>query len=250
MLMVTKKSTATKKTTVKKSTKAVAKAPEKKEKKFTFDLTPLAIYLLPQFAVAFAAVFILGDSFSEHANTIGSISLILAAIIMLIVYRKRIAEDAKRLKKSKPGIGFAIGMALLVLLVNFIATTVIGAIFGSVSENQSTLESGFASTLVITLLMTVFSAPVNEEFVFRAMLGKIFKNDIVFYIISALTFAIIHTGFNLFTISVIPYALVGLGFAFIFRKTGDNIVASILAHFINNLAAVAMVIIPLLAGGQ
>ena len=222
-----------------------AKPAQKKEKKISINLTPLAIWLLPQILVGIAASAFYYDLGDEAKNYLSLSPLILSAVIMLIVYRKRIATDAKRINKGNRKLGFIIGFAFLTLLANFISTTVISSITGSSGENQESLEASAKTALLLTTVVALVTAPINEEFVFRDMLHKILKKDWLFYPISAVLFGLIHVSFNLLNAMIIPYIFVGLGCAYVFRKTEDNIVASMLVHFINNAVAMAIMLIML-----
>lgn len=226
------------------TTKKSVKPAQKKESKLKIILIPLAIYFLPQLLIPILLTIFLGPTPSEQVGTyVSMLTLVISAIIMAIVYRKRIAADAKRLNKGKHGIGFIIGISFLTLLANIVTMNIIKAVTGGTTDNQEAVTESLKSALVLTAVVALITAPINEEMICRAMFGKLFKNNILFYALSSLFFGLLHTNFNPFTIQIIPYIVMALGFGFVFRKTDDNVVASMIAHFINNTLAVISVLL-------
>lgn len=92
--------------------------------------------------------------------------------------------------------------------------------------------------LLMLILVGSIIAPINEELVFRGALRRIFRNEKVFIIISAIVFGLIHTIFaeesllNALVLAI-PYATMGAGFAYVYAKT-NNICTSIIAHMALN----------------
>ena len=91
---------------------------------------------------------------------------------------------------------------------------------------------------IIQKILAVIVAPISEEILFRGFLRRIFKNNYVYIAISGIIFGIIHCMFAeenlLMYLFILPYAIMGIGFAKLYSKT-NNIVSCIIAHGIWNL---------------
>lgn len=199
------------------------------------DFKPLAIWLLPQLIGGVIAAALYGDALDAGAVKINAYSVIISAILMVIAYHERISADFKRLFKNRRTLGYTAGVTFLAVLMNLSTSTLLKMLFGKVSDNQDLLQESAASALIPTLTMTIIAAPICEEFVFRYMLGTIFKNNGLFYIFSAALFGAVHVGLNITSVQVIPYVILGLCMAILYRKTDNNIASSITLHFFNNL---------------
>ena len=101
------------------------------------------------------------------------------------------------------------------------------------------LDMNGAGDLAINLLMMAFIPAVGEELLFRAglqqYLGKYIKNQHVAIWCAAILFSAIHFQFYTF----IPRLVMGAGLGYLFYW-GGNIGYAIVAHFVNNAAAVIM----------
>ena len=91
--------------------------------------------------------------------------------------------------------------------------------------------------LWISFILAVFWAPIVEEVLFRGCIRRFINNDILFIVISGFIFGFLHTMaekslFDAFTM-MLPYAVLGGGFAYIYSKT-NNITTNILCHFLHN----------------
>lgn len=108
------------------------------------------------------------------------------------------------------------------------------------SINQQTLES---LPLWFTFPLAVFWAPIVEEMIFRGVIRRFIKKDILFIIISAVSFGLLHT-FSEETIQsvillAIPYSILGGYLAYIYTKT-NNIMSNIFSHSFINLVAMTL----------
>lgn len=231
--------------------KAVAKKENKK------DWKPIIIYAALQIAAIFIGSFASGVKAgidAANSNTpleemnievdtglVTAISIAITGIIFVIfciMYRKKIAEDFKRMKKKQWL--FVGGMTALLLVINFGLTALFEAL-GVEMTNQSSIAESMGQALILTILGTVVFAPVVEELVFRYSLDSVIKNRVVFIIVSSLIFGLMH-GIGVVTIL---YVILGLFFVMCYLKTDKNIVASMTIHFINNLIGVIGIILSL-----
>ena len=122
-------------------------------------------------------------------------------------------------------------------------TLIIRLIIGEESTNQSLIKE---IPLWITSILAIIIAPISEEILFRGFLRRIFKNETVFIVISALIFGAIHCMFleeNLVMyLYIIPYAIMGAGMAKLYAKT-NNLCTNITLHFIWNLIVMGAMVI-------
>ena len=114
----------------------------------------------------------------------------------------------------------------------------------AVSVNQETLES---LPLYYTLPAAIIYAPIVEEIIFRGVIRRFIKNNILFIIISALVFGVLHTIgessiLNIFVMAL-PYSVLGAYLAYVYTKT-NNIFTSITSHaIINSISSLFMVLL-------
>lgn len=94
--------------------------------------------------------------------------------------------------------------------------------------------------LFTVIIMAVIVAPVTEELVFRAGLFRYLRtriHPVLAYALPALIFALLHANLAAF----LPLAVLGLGLAFVYERTG-SILVPILAHAFFNLNAVFLLL--------
>lgn len=122
---------------------------------------------------------------------------------------------------------------ILMLISNFIISLITNI---DTSTNQKEVVKIFKELPIYTFIITVFCAPILEELVFRLSFRKIFKNDILFIILSGLIFGSLHltiASSKLELLYIIPYTIPGIIFAYTLKKS-DNIFVPISLHFIHN----------------
>lgn len=224
-----------------------------KEKK---DFHPIWIYLVAQFVFSILLSIIIGvflgikiaitkespDVISESQDMINSIVFIITNLLLFIVfaimYFKKTKEDFKRL--TKENVKLTIILSVISLIVNIILSVIFERLNISIN-NQDTINSMLNVLTIPIAILTMFLAPFIEEIVFRYSLGSLIKNNIVFVIVSSILFGVMH-GIG---ISTIIYIVIGIFFSIIYIKTNKNIVASTIAHVINNLFAIILMLINL-----
>ena len=106
-------------------------------------------------------------------------------------------------------------------------------------NNQNAITDLIAGYTIPTVLLVTILLPLAEEIVFRYSLGTLIKNNIAFLIVSSLLFAIFH-GIGIVTI---VYILQGLAFGIAYLKSDRNFMASFIVHLLNNIIAVALILI-------
>ena len=114
----------------------------------------------------------------------------------------------------------------------------------AVSANQGAVES---LPLYYMLPAVIIYAPIVEEILFRGVFRRFIKNDLLFIIISALSFGVLHTIgessiLNVFVMAL-PYSVLGAYLSYMYVKT-NNIFASIISHaFFNTVSSIFLIFI-------
>ena len=174
------------------------------------------------------------------AMTVQAFAFILAAWIMVRWRKPRALSGTLR-----PAVAFAWGVGSAV--VAFFASTLVGGglqLTGWEVEEQPWIQALMAdrSALLVLMPWLVLVGPVSEEVFFRGyVFRRLFSSSGpgAAYLVSALLFAVIHwhpVGFPM-------YAVIGLVFCWVYRKTG-TLWAPVFGHVIYNALVVG---IPLLA---
>jgi membrane protease YdiL (CAAX protease family) len=176
-----------------------------------------------------------------------STEIILIATLIFIYYKdiKIYIEDFKKNGISHLKFGFNIWFkGLAVMIISNIIISYISPI--DVPENEQAIRSAIDISPTLIALSTVLIAPVVEEILFCKTLFDIIKNKNVYIIVSGLIFGSFHIigiGESLFSwLYVIPYAALGVSFAYIYVKT-NNLLTSICLHSFHNLITVIQILL-------
>jgi len=192
-------------------------------------------YHKTQIYFVFFLLFWFFDFILDFPNYIFSIT---AIIISLLLFKNEIKESIEHFKMNKYEI-------LKIIIKNIFIFNTIGTligiilinIVGDISTNEIVLAN---NNYIIISLMAIFWAPIVEEIVFRGCIRKFIKKDIIFIIISSITFGAYHVlGYNQELIQylyIILYSVSGVGLSLTYTKT-NNIFACMIMHFIMNLIA-------------
>lgn len=169
-------------------------------------------------------------------------SLITSLIFILFlfcVYRHEIKNEFKDFKENgkkhlkKYVIYYIIGviaMGLSNLIIQSITKT-------NLSANEENVRNLIQDYPIYMSIISVITAPIIEEFIFRKSFKNIFKLKYLFIIISGFIFGILHVAdfSNISQILLgIPYILMGIDFAYIYYKT-DNLFVTLTFHSAHNL---------------
>ena len=157
----------------------------KRENNGKKDFKPILIYLLVTFGLAFVFGIALAvieialgiDSLSSRLSYLGTvIPTLIVFIVFIVMYRKKIISEVKRLKGKD--ILIIVLIALGTVVINFVISTVFEKL-GVEMNNQDTLTGAFNEHKIIISLLACVFAPVIEEFVFRYSLGSLINNKYV-----------------------------------------------------------------------
>lgn len=169
------------------------------------------------------------------SNIISLVLSFIVCVIFFIMYFKKIRKDIKRLTKKQ------VIFTIIVSIVAVILNEIICQIFEKLSvnmTNQDQIIDLISSYKIPMILLSAIFIPFTEEIVFRYSLGSLIKNKVVFVIVSSILFGIMH-GIELATLL---YIFIGAIYAIIYIKTDKNIIASTIAHAINNIIGIILIL--------
>lgn len=173
------------------------------------------------------------------------LSDILLIILALVLYSHDSKRDFNALKNNfKVYVKYVFkkwGMMIGTLLF---AGIIIMIIFDNVNEsvNQELLKT---LPLFYVIPSAIIMAPIVEETIFRIILRKIIRNDLVYIIISALSFGLIHvtkeTGIIDIIRQSIPYITMGAFLAQTYVKTNNSLVSMMLHALQNSFGCIFLI---------
>lgn len=169
---------------------------------------------------------------------------IIMIILCILVFYNQFRDNLKIFIKNAysyfrfilPKIGIAYLFLFVFSLISILVTK------KAVSINQSTIES---LPKLYTAFAAIIYAPIVEEIIFRGVIRRFIKNNLIFIIVSALSFGLLHTFreeslFNIIIMSL-PYCSLGAYLSYIYVKT-NNIFSNISSHAIFNTISVIFMI--------
>ena len=163
-------------------------------------------------------------------------------LILFFIYRKEYIKNfkdyIKNFKNYMPKYMEYWALAFsLMLISNFIIITLFP---NSVATNQVAVNNLLKEAPFYMIVSAVIFAPFLEETIFRFSFRKMFKNDLIFIILSGLVFGGLHVigSFNnlidlIDLIYIIPYSIPGAVFAYTLVKS-KNIFIPMSLHFFHN----------------
>lgn len=210
------------------------------------DLKPIWLYLSIYIGIEILAGFIIGMVYTKDATMmvnklsglITFISYLTIVIVFAIIYHKSLIEKIKKLTK-KDIIYTVVVSAILIVLNEIMSRILISA--NVEMKNQDAIIEAYKNSKILMSISIALFAPFIEEMVFRYSFSTFIKNDTLFIIISSLVFGLLH-GIGIVTIL---YVMLGALLALIYLKTNKNVLASTIAHILNNGFAIITMLIML-----
>ena len=170
---------------------------------------------------------------------------LITIFFIFILYKE---EILKELKKFKENILYYIETYFPYWIIMLVIVTVVANIVEIFVKdgpaNQNLIEEAIKQTPILIGISVMILAPLTEELIFRLSLRKVFKNDIIYILMSGLIFGFIHiiAGENI--INELPYLLTysipGFVFAYSYIKS-KNIMVPIFLHFLHNTFATVII---------
>lgn len=210
------------------------------------DLKPIWLYLSIYIGIEILAGFIIGMVYTKDATMmvnklsglITFISYLTIVIVFAIIYHKSLIEKIKKL--TKKDIIYTVVVAVILIVLNEIMSRILISANVEMKNQDAIIEAYKNSKILMSISIALF-APFIEEMVFRYSFSTFIKNDTLFIIISSLVFGLLH-GIGIVTIL---YVMLGALLALIYLKTNKNVLASTIAHILNNGFAIITMLIML-----
>ena len=210
------------------------------------DLKPIWLYLSIYIGIEILAGFIIGMVYTKDATMmvnklsglITFISYLTIVIVFAIIYHKLLIEKIKKL--TKKDIIYTVVVAVILIVLNEIMSRILISANVEMKNQDAIIEAYKNSKILMSISIALF-APFIEEMVFRYSFSTFIKNDTLFIIISSLVFGLLH-GIGIVTIL---YVMLGALLALIYLKTNKNVLASTIAHILNNGFAIITMLIML-----
>ncbi len=157
---------------------------------------------------------------------------------IIFIFRKQYIKAWQDLKKNhREYFSKYIKVYLIAAIAMMVANSMISFLGGSMSGNETEIRNQFAQNPIYIYLSSVCLAPLLEESVFRLGFRNIFKNNILFVLVSSIIFGGLHllSGFSLELVALylIAYCSFGVAFSYMLIKT-DNILVPTGFHIMHN----------------
>lgn len=185
---------------------------------------------------------------------LGIFTYLIVIGIIFLIFKKQIKEETIIFKKNwKKYVLYAIGITLLIFLLNFLYNKLRILVYGTLTtdNNASIIElfnsykNNPFSLISVFLIVTIVGGPIFEETVYRFLPKRILKNSLIFIIITSFYFAAIHVGGEeYYPLDWIAYLIPGITYAITYIKT-KNIYTSMIAHTLNNVIGVLLILLGL-----
>lgn len=178
-------------------------------------------------------------------NSVMLITDIVTCAILIIFYKKDFIDGNNDFNKNfKKRIKSTYFIWFIGLVIMLITNSAIQAIIKDIASNELANREVLSKYYFYAIPSMVILGPICEEIIFRLSLKKIFNNNYLFIIISALLFGGAHVllADGLEILYIIPYGALGAAFAYLYEKT-NNILCSILAHITHNLLCIILLVL-------
>lgn len=186
------------------------------------------------------------QSFIPNFNNyfISIIKYLIVLGLLIFIFKDNLKRDLIAFKDGyKEYFSFVIPRLGIMYVIYFILSFIVVLINKDMPVNQQQIE---ALPIWFTFPLAALLAPIVEEILFRGCIRRFIKNDILFIIVSGIVFGLLHTisegSIIGALIMMIPYSVLGCGFAYLYAKT-NNITNNILCHMGHNTFVMLLQII-------
>lgn len=165
--------------------------------------------------------------------------------VCLFIFKDNLKRDFASFKENyREYFSFILPKLGIIYIIYMVASFICILVFNQgVSVNQQQIES---LPLWFTLPLAILWAPIVEEILFRGCIRRFVKGDKIYVIVSGLIFGLLHTiGEETLVgalVMMVPYGVLGGGFAYIYSKT-NNITNNMLCHSFHNTLAMLLQIL-------
>ena len=195
-----------------------------------------------------AILTLLGLSFYLTTILVTIVTAILAIVLSNVNLLKEFKTFSKNKKKYFRNMlpYYLIGLSLMIL-TNYIITLLIND--GAIAPNEEANRELLLNYKTYAIINSIIVAPIIEEILFRFNFRNIYKNKNKYIIFTGLLFGLFHIIINLSSIKlalyIIPYSLLGMALAKIYKECDNNIWANIFTHMFHNTLAVSLLLLGL-----
>ena len=166
------------------------------------------------------------------------------ALLIYIIYENEINKAIDDIKiNHKKYFDKYFKVYIIGIVIMLVTNMIISFIGGNMSSNETAIRNEFNNFPITTYISAVFIAPIVEEFVFRMGIRSIFKNNIIYILVSGVLFGYLHImtmPMNLlFPLYLLSYSSAGIAFAYMMTKS-NNILISSWFHLMHNGLLMAM----------
>lgn len=160
------------------------------------------------------------------------------SLIFIFIYKDKLRKDFLSLKKDLNIKNIII--VVLFLVLSFVSNEVLVNILKQEASNQEIVTSILKKFPILGIPAICLFGPFIEEIIYRLP----YKKNWLSIIISTVVFTLSHmVDFSLTqTLFIIPYLLLSISFNFAYFKN-ENIILSTIAHILNNLISVVLLLI-------
>lgn len=211
--------------------------------KKTYNIIILVLLIILQLTYPYLILEILSKLGLNLSNQIKYIVLMPISIsfmlILYLIYRKDFKKDIKDYKKNiKEYLILGIKAWILTVLIMIISNFIISMFYTSSSTNEVKVQNYLKIYPIYMIFSAIIYAPFTEETIYRKCLKNTISNKYLYIIISGLIFGLLHTLGNISNtkelLYIIPYGVMGSGFAYLYEKK-KNILLPITMHIFHNL---------------
>ena len=193
-----------------------------------------------------AALTLLGVGF--YLTTI--IGTVITTIIAIKLSSVNLLKELKLFLKNKNKYFknmlpyYLIGLSLMII-TNYIITIFIND--GAIAPNEAANRELILNYKTYAIINSILIAPVVEEILFRYNFKNIYKNKNKYILFTGLLFGFFHIVINLSSIGlllyIIPYSLLGMALAKIYKECDSNIWSNIFIHMLHNAFTIALLLL-------
>lgn len=177
-------------------------------------------------------------------------SNIMLVLVLFLIYFKSLKKEWQTFRKDglkNLDIGFKYWMIGLMVMV--VSNVIINFVFvHNIAANEEAVQSMIKVSPWLMLINAGILAPITEEITFRKTFKDMIKNPYLFILISGILFGSLHvvSATNFFEfLYIIPYASLGIAFAFMYQKT-NTVFTPIAMHFFHNTVLTLVSILPII----
>ena len=167
-----------------------------------------------------------------------------------VIFKERKKNFRCFKKRWKQYVRLFVNSVLHCITLQIVLCIITSKISKGVSENQASVSK---MPLVVLLIMALGYAPVVEEVVFRYVLRRLIKKDVLYIVISGLVFGLVHVLSSIGMHSVLdvfayslPHFGVGLYLAYVYASTNSIETCIIIHRGLNLFASIPLILLSII----